>query len=84
MVESVTDSDRVRSVELRPYQAEAVEAIVGRLRAGGRAQVHAACGSGKTLIAARAADSLSVIGGLVVIVKRVRFCAALIWVAVLG
>ncbi|MFH9471776.1 DEAD/DEAH box helicase family protein [Streptomyces clavifer] len=37
---------------LRPYQQEAVEAISAGLREEGRGRLHAACGSGKTLISA--------------------------------
>ncbi|MET8855545.1 Helicase associated domain protein [Streptomyces sp. NPDC004579] len=35
---------------LRPYQQEAVDAIAAGLDDGGRGQLHAACGSGKTLM----------------------------------
>ncbi|MEW1912531.1 Helicase associated domain protein [Kitasatospora sp. NPDC085895] len=41
---------------LRPYQREAVTAIVRGLAAGGPGQWHACCGSGKTLVAQRAAE----------------------------
>ncbi|MFE9187923.1 Helicase associated domain protein [Micromonospora haikouensis] len=52
---------------LRPYQAEAVEAIVRGTASSGRGQVIAACGTGKTLVAAHAATRVSP-RGLVVIV----------------
>jgi superfamily II DNA or RNA helicase len=43
---------------LRPYQADAVQAIVAGLRDGGRGQLEVACGAGKTLIACAAAHAL--------------------------
>jgi superfamily II DNA or RNA helicase len=53
---------------LRPYQAEAVAAITAVLRDGGRAQLRAACGTGKTYIAAvAAAELLTDDGGVVVV-----------------
>ncbi|HVB43271.1 MAG TPA: Helicase associated domain protein [Streptosporangiaceae bacterium] len=52
---------------LRPYQAEAVEAIIAGLRDGGRGQVRMACGTGKTLVAARAAAEVAGRGGVVVL-----------------
>ncbi|WP_432982928.1 Helicase associated domain protein [Dactylosporangium sp. CA-233914] len=51
---------------LRGYQADAVAAIVAGLAGGSRGQLIAACGSGKTLVAAHAAVRL-VPAGLVVI-----------------
>ncbi|MBZ6128765.1 MULTISPECIES: DEAD/DEAH box helicase [Streptomyces] len=55
------------SHELRPYQEEAVAAIAAGLREGGRGQLHAACGSGKTLISAIAAVRLVPADGLLVV-----------------
>ncbi|MFJ5635087.1 Helicase associated domain protein [Streptomyces goshikiensis] len=46
------------AIALRPYQQEAIEAIHTGLAGGGRGQLHAACGSGKTLIGALAATRL--------------------------
>ncbi|MGW1189259.1 Helicase associated domain protein [Streptomyces sp. NPDC002559] len=54
-------------MELRPYQAEAVGAITAGLADGGRGQLHAACGSGKTVMSMRAADQLVAGGGLLVV-----------------
>ena len=56
------------SGSLRPYQAEAVAAITAGLRDGGRAQLRAACGTGKTRIAsAAAAELLAGSGGVAVV-----------------
>lgn len=52
---------------LRPYQAQAVAAIAAGLRDGGRVQLRAACGTGKTYIASRAAAGLLPGGGVVVV-----------------
>jgi len=52
---------------LRPYQAEAVETITPGLRDGGRGQVRMACGTGKTLVAARAAAQVTGRGGVIVL-----------------
>ncbi len=41
---------------LRPYQAEAVQAITTGLIDGGLGQLHAACGSGKSLMIQRSAE----------------------------
>jgi hypothetical protein len=41
--------------QLRGYQVRAVDAIIGGLAAGGRGQLVAACGSGKSLVAVHAA-----------------------------
>lgn len=54
-------------VELRPYQEEAVTAVVAGLRGGGVGQLHAACGSGKTLIGQQATLRILSSGGLVVV-----------------
>lgn len=53
--------------QLRPYQQEAIEAITAGLAGGGRGQLLAACGTGKTLLGAHAAIRLCPPGGLVVI-----------------
>lgn len=53
--------------ELRPYQIEAIEAITTGLADGGSGQLHAACGSGKTIMAMRAAEQLTGPDGLVVV-----------------
>ncbi len=53
--------------QLRPYQVEAVDAGVAGLRAGGRGQIQAACGSGKTIIAIRIAEDVCPERGLVVV-----------------
>ncbi|MEV6932286.1 Helicase associated domain protein [Dactylosporangium sp. NPDC051485] len=62
-----TDPGTGRGLQaLRGYQLAAVEAIVDGLTGAGRGQLIAACGSGKTLVAAHAAVRL-VPAGLVVI-----------------
>lgn len=48
-----------RRIVERPHQRLALDEIVGALERGGRAQVRMACGTGKTLVAIRAADRLS-------------------------
>jgi superfamily II DNA or RNA helicase len=53
--------------ELYPYQAEAVEAIAAALSEGGSGQLHAACRTGKTLMAMRAAERLVGADGLVIV-----------------
>ena len=58
-------------VRLRPYQAEAVDAVAAGLRGGGRGQLHAACGSGKTLMAITAAGRVLPGDGLVVVLCAV-------------
>jgi predicted helicase len=64
---------------LRPYQAEAVEAITAGLRDGGRGQVRMACGTGKTLVAARAAAEVAGRGGvIVVLVPSIALAAQMI------
>ncbi|WP_278193393.1 DEAD/DEAH box helicase [Streptomyces sp. MMS21 TC-5] len=55
-------------IELRPHQREAVTAAVRTLRTHPRATVVAACGTGKTLIAARAAGRLAARGRVLVLV----------------
>ncbi|UJW28720.1 Helicase associated domain protein [Saccharothrix sp. AJ9571] len=51
----------------RAYQLDAVSHIVHRLRGGGRGQLRAACGTGKTKMAKWSADRLVPDGGVVVI-----------------
>ncbi len=51
---------------LRGYQEDAVAGIVRALARGGRGQVRAACGTGKTLVALRAAESLVPRRGLII------------------
>lgn len=51
----------------RYYQVEAVTAICTGLAGGGRGQLRSACGTGKTVMAQRAAELLCTGGGLVVI-----------------
>ncbi|MFF0629785.1 Helicase associated domain protein [Streptomyces sp. NPDC004296] len=52
---------------LRPYQREAVEAIAKGLERGGRGQLHAACGSGKTRMSVEAASQLVADDGLLAV-----------------
>lgn len=54
-------------MELRPYQREAVEAITAGLASGGKGQLHAACGSGKTIMSIASADELVPGDGLMVV-----------------
>ncbi|WP_083933544.1 DEAD/DEAH box helicase [Sciscionella marina] len=61
------DSAPGGGVRLRPYQVEAVDAIVARLRRGGRGQLRAACGTGKTLVMVHASDRLVPQWGTVVV-----------------
>lgn len=58
----------IADLELRPHQAEAVTAAVKTLRTHARASVVAACGTGKTLIAARTAFRLAARGRVLVLV----------------
>ncbi|MGW6506543.1 Helicase associated domain protein [Streptomyces niveus] len=58
----------IADLELRPHQAEAVTAAVKVLRDHSRASVVAACGTGKTLIAARTAARLVPRGRVLVLV----------------
>ncbi|MCX5078756.1 Helicase associated domain protein (plasmid) [Streptomyces sp. NBC_00513] len=55
------------TVELRPYQNEAITAIFEGLAGGGVGQLHAACGSGKSLMAQQSAMRLLPAGGLAVV-----------------
>ncbi|ASY37017.1 MULTISPECIES: DEAD/DEAH box helicase [unclassified Streptomyces] len=52
---------------LRPYQQEAVDAVVAGLHSGGSGQLHMACGSGKTLVGQHAAEALLSDGGTVAV-----------------
>lgn len=52
---------------LRPYQREAVDALTEGLALGGRGQLHAACGSGKTRIGAEVGARLVPADGLIVV-----------------
>ncbi|MGW2105031.1 Helicase associated domain protein [Streptomyces sp. NPDC001948] len=52
---------------MRPYQRDAVKAIVTGLQAGRRGQLHAACGSGKTVMARRVVEELVPGSGLIVV-----------------
>ncbi|MGW1094161.1 Helicase associated domain protein [Streptomyces sp. NPDC002455] len=56
------------AIELRPHQKEAVTAAVKTLRTHPRASVIAACGTGKTLIAARTTARLAPRGRVLVLV----------------
>ncbi|MFD5615141.1 Helicase associated domain protein [Kitasatospora sp. NPDC127060] len=51
----------------RPYQTEAVAALVAGLRESPLGQLHAACGSGKTLMSQRATERLLPAGGTVAV-----------------
>ncbi|MFC9816498.1 Helicase associated domain protein [Streptomyces virginiae] len=51
---------------VRPYQQEALDALLAGLAGSGRGQLHAACGTGKTLMAAHAAARLVPGEGLLV------------------
>ncbi|MEU7031405.1 DEAD/DEAH box helicase family protein [Streptomyces sp. NPDC046275] len=51
-------------MQRRPYQREAVEAITEGLAHGGTGQLHAACGSGKSLMGQQSALRLLGCGGL--------------------
>ncbi|MFE5595474.1 DEAD/DEAH box helicase family protein [Streptomyces sp. NPDC056549] len=54
-------------MQLRPYQHEAGEAIIHGLTAGGTGQLHAACGSGKSLMGQQAALRLQPHGGTIAV-----------------
>jgi predicted helicase len=60
---------------LRPYQAEAVSAIAAGLRDGGCGQLRAACGTGKTYIASKAAAELAGGGVTAVLVPSIALAA---------
>ncbi|MFE7371370.1 DEAD/DEAH box helicase [Streptomyces anulatus] len=71
-------------IPLYPHQAEAVDAIVAGLdirpgqkipRSGLRGQVHAACGTGKTFIAAGAAQRISPHGRVLVLLPTLELLA---------
>ncbi|MEU3051233.1 Helicase associated domain protein [Streptomyces sp. NPDC006984] len=72
------------SIQLRPHQVEAVEAIVSGLSippgttippGGVRGQVHAACGTGKTFIAAAVAQRIAPHGRVLVLVPTLDLLA---------
>lgn len=60
---------------LRLYQAEAVDAVTAGLEDGGKGQLHAACGTGKTRMAAEAAARLVPAGVIVVLVPSIALAA---------
>ncbi|MGW5353381.1 Helicase associated domain protein [Streptomyces sp. NPDC004031] len=66
-IDVVTPPHAPPTVTLRPYQAEAVDAIHAGLADGGRGQLHAACGAGKTLMAITAADRILPGDGLIAV-----------------
>jgi superfamily II DNA or RNA helicase len=66
----VTAADPGRT--LRPYQAEAVEALAGELARSGRAQARMACGTGKTLVAASVAARIAAAGITVVLAPSIE------------
>ncbi|GIJ08409.1 Helicase associated domain protein [Micromonospora andamanensis] len=76
MASATNPADPDRRQHLRPagglpepvgWQHVAVPTAVAALRSGGRGQIHAACGTGKTITAAHVATSLCQPGGLVVV-----------------
>jgi superfamily II DNA or RNA helicase len=60
---------------LRAYQAEAVAAVVSRLRGGGCCQLVMACGTGKTYVASRVAAEVAGSGVMVVLVPSIALAA---------
>jgi superfamily II DNA or RNA helicase len=66
---------RAATRSLRPYQAEAVPAITTALDGGGNAQLVAACGTGKTVIASEVAAGLAGAGVTVVLVPSIALAA---------
>ena len=64
--EAITGGGRKKIGE-RYYQVEAVQAVVEGLVDGGRGQLRSACGTGKTVMAQRAAELLCPPGGVVVV-----------------
>ncbi|MCJ2563094.1 MAG: DEAD/DEAH box helicase family protein [Candidatus Thermoplasmatota archaeon] len=55
-------------IRLRPYQSECIRAVLERIRAGERrALLHLATGTGKTLIAAKLVERLTLAGGVKVL-----------------
>ncbi|MFI2664145.1 DEAD/DEAH box helicase [Micromonospora carbonacea] len=60
---------------LRGYQREAVDAVVAALADGGRGQVRAACGSGKSIVAVHAGVRLCPSGLVVVAVPSLTLLA---------
>ena len=71
--DAMTDRNVARS--LRGYQAEAVAAISAGLGGGGRRQLRAACGTGKTFIASVVAAELAGGGVTVVLVPSIALAA---------
>lgn len=53
--------------DLRPYQREALTAIIAALADGGRATAVMACGTGKTLLGVRAAEALAKAGEVIAV-----------------
>lgn len=68
-------------IELRPHQKQAVTAVARALLTSARASVVAACGTGKTLIAARTAARLAPRGRVLVLVPTLDLLAqtARVW-----
>ncbi|SCL20543.1 Helicase conserved C-terminal domain-containing protein [Micromonospora pallida] len=66
---------RGRLPELRGYQREAVDAVVAALVGGGRGQVRAACGSGKSIVGVHAGVRLCPSGLVVVAVPSLTLLA---------
>jgi superfamily II DNA or RNA helicase len=60
---------------LRPYQTEAVDAVTAGLGGGGKGQLHTACGTGKTRMAAEARARLVPAGVIVVLVPSIALAA---------
>lgn len=63
----MTSATGPQDLALRPYQSEAIDAVVTELADGGKGQLYAACGSGKTLMSIVAARELVPGDGLVVV-----------------
>ncbi|GAA0699032.1 DEAD/DEAH box helicase [Kitasatospora atroaurantiaca] len=63
---------RLVIAELRDFQKDAVSAVWREVRDGGRCIVEAACGSGKTLIAAACAHRLALRGRVLVLVPTIE------------
>ncbi|SEP53732.1 DEAD/DEAH box helicase [Amycolatopsis saalfeldensis] len=64
----------------RLYQVEAIQCIILGLRGGGRGQLRAACGTGKTRMCQRAAELLCPPGGVVVVAcPSVALVAQTLW-----
>lgn len=67
-----------RRAGLRPYQVRALDAVTAGLRDGGLGQLRMACGTGKTLVAARAAADLAATGVVVVLVPSIALAGQMI------